>query len=64
MWLQDGDELLEGRRISMSPEAVPAFEVEILTGSAAREADRLLQVFPFLRFTETCLVVLHISLEA
>lgn len=45
---QDGDELLEGRRVSMSPEAVPAYAVEVLTSSAAREAARLLQVRLFL----------------
>lgn len=28
----------------MSPEAVPAYDVEVLTGLAAREAARLLQV--------------------
>ena len=42
--LQGGDELLEGRRISMSPEAVPAYDVDLLVGSAAREAGSLLQV--------------------
>lgn len=42
--LQGGDELLEGRRIFMSPEAVPAYDVDVLVGSAAREAGSLLQV--------------------
>jgi len=41
---QGGDELLEQRRMSMSPEAVPAYDIEVLGGSAAREAARLLQV--------------------
>ena len=55
--LQGGDELLEGRRISMSPEAVPAYDVDVLVGSAAREAGSLLQVpldsgvCPFLKST-------------
>lgn len=42
--LQGGDELLEGRRISMSPEAVPAYDVDVLVGGAAHEASSLLQV--------------------
>jgi hypothetical protein len=41
---QDGDELLQGRRLTMSPEAVPAYEADVLVGAAAREADSLLQV--------------------
>jgi hypothetical protein len=57
--LQGGDELLEGRRISMSPEAVPAYDVDVLVGSAAREAGSLLQVLLVLCGGSTPLVADH-----